>query len=212
MIAASEWPQGGNIMATHVATQQTEVPVHVKETVPLWLAVAITVVVSLPFGLYLGDYKIPLFVSFVVWAEYFALGAAPEALKTIVPAYIAGVVLTGVSMFFVAWLPQFTPLTTNGALAVSLFVFVGFMVYIMKFFPVLGKGSLPYFNGISMLLAVYFTASYPHASTWDPLVQPFIAAGWAIVAGLLGCLLGWFNVTITFPHKVPDLPKESTNV
>lgn len=170
----------------------------VRETIPLYLAVAITVVVSLPFGLFLGKYNLPLFVAFIVWAEYFALGAKPEALKTILPAYSAGVVLTGASMFTTVLLA--TTLTLNGALAVSLFVWVGAMVYIMPRFPVLGKGSLPYFNGISMLLAVYFTKSYPE--TANILLQPWVAVVFALLAGWLGAVLGWFNVLITFPREV----------
>lgn len=189
-------------MATQVEVERPVAPVQTKETIPLWLAVAITVVVSLPFGLYLGSYNLPLFVAFIVWAEYFALGAHPDALRTIVPAYTTGVIITGASMFAWVLLKQYTPLDPNLALAISLFVFVGAMVYIMKYVPVLGKGSLPYFNGISMLLAVYLTSSYPNAATWDALAQPWVAAGWAVLAGWLGCLLGWFNVAITFPRKV----------
>ena len=56
-----------------------------KDTIPLWLAAAITVVVSLPFGLWLGDWNLPLWIAFIVWAEYFALGAKPKVLTTIIP-------------------------------------------------------------------------------------------------------------------------------
>ena len=62
-----------------------------RNRVPLWLAISITVVVSLPFGLWLGDYNLPLWVSFIVWAEYFVLGAKPAALKVIIPAFLIGV-------------------------------------------------------------------------------------------------------------------------
>ncbi len=172
----------------------------VKETIPLWLAVAITVVVSLPFGLFLGKYNLPLWVAFIVWAEYFALGAKPDALRVIIPAFSLGAILTAAAMFVTVLLAPL--LSLNLALAVSLFVGVGFMVYIMRYSDVLGKGSLPYFNGISMLLAVYFTASYPDAATTAPLVQPWVAAIWVILADILGSLLGWFNVTITFPRPV----------
>ena len=50
-----------------------------QDTLPLWLAVAITVCVSLPFGIWLGNYNLPIWASFIVWAEYFALGAKPQA-------------------------------------------------------------------------------------------------------------------------------------
>src|SRR5512147_2394179 len=61
------------------------------DRVPLWLASSITVVVSLPFGLWLGDFNLPLWVAFIVWAEYFQLGAKPVVLRTIIPAYLIGV-------------------------------------------------------------------------------------------------------------------------
>jgi len=171
-----------------------------KERIPLWLAVAITVVVSLPFGLYLDKYNLPLWVAFVVWAEYFALGAKPQALRVMVPAYALGVALTGIIMVAVAVLAPSLP--TNGALAVCLFVGVGAMVFGMRYSKTLQAGSLPYFNGISMLLGVYFTGAFPSTFTGDANLLPLVAAVWAILGGLLGAALGWFNVTITFPHLV----------
>jgi hypothetical protein len=69
-----------------------------KNTIPLWLAVAITVCVSLPFGIWLGNWNLPIWASFIVWAEYFAMGATPSALRTIVPAYILGVVVAAIIM------------------------------------------------------------------------------------------------------------------
>jgi len=171
-----------------------------KERIPLWLAGAITVVVSLPFGLYLDKYNLPLWVAFVVWAEYFALGAKPQALRIIVPAFALGVALTGVIMVAVAVLAPSLP--TNGALAVCLFVGVGAMVFGMRYSKTLQAGSLPYFNGISMLLGVYFTGAFPSTFTGDANLLPLVAAVWAILGGLLGAALGWFNVTITFPHLV----------
>lgn len=179
---------------------QTQPQVKTKESIPLFLAVAITVVVSLPFGLFLGKYNIPLFAAFIVWAEYFALGAKPAALKIIYPSFALGALLTGASMFATVLLAP--ALGMNLALAISLFVGVGLMVYIMRFSKILSDGSLPYFNGISMLLAVYLTSNYP--ATANALLQPWVAALWTILAGILGGLLGWFNILITFTHPVQD--------
>jgi hypothetical protein len=186
----------------------------IRETIPLWLAVAITVVVSLPFGLYLdnisGDLKLinlPLWVAFIVWAEYFALGAKPEALRLIVPAFTLAVILTAAAMWAYVALNDRIPAgwPEGSALAIALFIGVAVIVFIMRFWPTLQAGSLPYFNGISMLLGVYFTGSIP-ANT-DPYLAPWMAALVTILAGLLGCFLGWFNVTITFPHEVHEVPK-----
>lgn len=180
-----------------------------RDTIPLWLAVAITVVVSLPFGLYLdnvsGDLKLmnlPLWVAFIVWAEYFALGGKPSALRLMIPAFTLAVVLTAATMWAYVALNDAIPADwpEGTAMAVALFVGVGAMVYLMRFWPVLQAGSLPFFNGISMLLGVYFTNSIPAGT--DPYLAPWIAAIVTIAAGLLGSFLGWFNVTITFPHQV----------
>lgn len=180
-----------------------------KETIPLWLAVAITVVVSLPFGLYIdnisGSLKLinlPLWVAFIVWAEYFVLGAKPAALKIIIPAFSLAVILTAATMWFYVILNDRVPKDApeGTALAIALFIGVAIIVYIMRFWSVLQTGSLPFFNGISMLLGVYFTGSIPAGT--DPYLAPWLAALMAILAGLLGAALGWFNVTITFPRKV----------
>lgn len=188
-----------------------------KDTIPLWLAVAITVVVSLPFGLWLGNYNLPLWVSFIVWAEYFALGAKPEVFKTMVPAYILGVIgavlIVTLSVFFVNTLGS-TKIYTAGDLGIAAAYLIGFcvLIYAMKFMPVTGgANTLPFFNGISMLLGVYFTG----ATGWvaangagvDQYLIPALAGVGAILAGLLGAALGWFNVTILFPRRVSPATK-----
>lgn len=191
-------------------------PNETTDRIPMWFASAITVCVSLPFGLWLGKYSLPLWVAFIVWAEYFALGARPAALKIIVPAYLLGVcgavlILTGYT------------LTTHGLGGVRVFVdndlaqiaafFVGFcvLIYAMRFMSVTQVGTLPFFNGISMTLGVYFTHSFIGAAdlAYDPaayttaLEMPAIAGIGAAFAGLLGAFLGWFNVVITWPRTRP---------
>ena len=180
-----------------------------KNTLPLWLAVAITVCVSLPFGIWLGNYNLPIWASFIVWAEYFALGAKPAALKTMVPAFVLGVIVAAIIMTAYALLSTalgsaqlYTP--TDLALFASCFVGFCIFIYAMKWFPVTQVGTLPFFNGISMGLAVYFTGAFtkPFGTDIDPNLLPAIAAVGAIAAGLLGAFLGWFNVVILFPRPI----------
>jgi hypothetical protein len=185
-----------------MAEQEVKQPV-VKETIPLWLAVAITVVVSLPFGLWLGKWNLALWCSFIVWAEYFNLGAKPDAFRLILPAFAYGTLLTAACMFVMVLLIPLLPTLVAGpdlAAAVALFIFVGFIVYSMKWSETLQKGSLPLFNGISMLLALYFTNAYP--ATGNAMVDPWMAGLWTILSGWFGACLGWFNIYILFPRKV----------
>jgi hypothetical protein len=186
-----------------VAAQET------KNTLPLWLAVAITVCVSLPFGVWLGDWNLPIWASFIVWAEYFAMGATPSALKTIVPAYILGVLVAAIIMTAYMLLAKALggmQILTGGDVALFISCFVGFCIFIyaMKWVPVTQAGTLPFFNGISMGLAVFFTGAFvkPFGADIDPNLLPAVAAVGAILAGLLGAFLGWFNVVILFPRPV----------
>lgn len=201
-----------------------ESKVETKDTVPLWLAVAITVCVSLPFGIWLGNYNLPIWASFIVWAEYFALGAKPSALKIIVPAYFLGCVAAAIIMTaYIAVskaLGDGTILTmgswsfTYDNLALFIAAFIGFCIFIfaMKWFPVTQTGSLPYFNGISMMLAVFFTGAFNTIVPADfdanllPYVLPTVAGLGALLAGLLGAFLGWFNIVILFPRPVKTAP------
>lgn len=174
-----------------------------RDTIPLWLAVGITVLISIPFTLWLGSWNMAVWVSFIVWAEYFALGAKPAVLKTIIPAFAYSAILTGLALAAVPLLDFLPSIRTDGDLAVAVALFVGvcFMVYSMKWHPVFQAGSLPFFNGISMVLAVYFTASFPSVTDTAWLV-PLWAAVWAIVLGVFGGLLGVFNVWLTLPKPV----------
>jgi len=200
-------------MPTDVPTVQT------KNTIPLWLAVAITVVVSLPFGIWLNRWNLPIWVSFIVWAEYFALGAKAAVLIKIVPAYLSGVGVAAAIMTSYVWLTKvfgtahwFKP--TDLALGVAAFVGFCVFIYAMKYIPFWRDNTLPFFNGISMGLAVYFTGAFVHPfpAVVSAYALPWIAAAAAVLAGLLGAFLGWFNVAIMFPRKVTTTQVEAPTV
>jgi len=173
-----------------------------KDSIPLWLAVAITVVVSLPFGLWLGKYNLVLWCAFIVWAEYFALGAKHAAIRIILPSFIYAVALTSLTLFLIPYLGFLPKLVAPGDLgiAVALFIGVAFMVYSMKWVKVFQEGSLPFFNGISMSLAVTFTGSFPKPGI--EALAPFAAGAWAIASAVLGVALAVFNIWILFPREV----------
>jgi len=179
-----------------------------KDTIPLWLAVAITVAISLPFGTYLGKFNFSLWISFICWAEYFALGANPKALKIIFPAFAASSLWTGFMIWLIHPLHGLPSLFAPGDLSVQVAFFVGvsIMVYCMKYFKTFQVGSLAYFNGMSMTLAVIFTGSTPKLGfiAAHPQSATFIAALWCIAMGWFGAILGWLNVVILFPKEVKE--------
>jgi hypothetical protein len=194
-----------------------------KNTIPLWLAVAITVVVALPFGIWLDKLDLPLWAAFIVWAEYFVLGSKPSALKIMVPAYTLGVVgVALIGLFYQALdkIPS-TPsdvfvdfglqkLTYDQtALYISFFIGFCILIYAMKWVPVTLTGTLPFFNGITMFLACYFTGTFlgwfkdfnVSADMLGYAIVIFCAIT-AFLGGMLGAFLGWFNVVIMFPRPV----------
>jgi hypothetical protein len=179
-----------------------------KETIPMWLAVAITVAISLPFVTYLGKWNFTTWISFIVWAEYFALGAKPAALKTILPAFTASSIWTGFMVWLITPFSGLPSLFAKGDLAVQAAFFVGvcIMVYVMKYVKTFAEGSLPYFNGMSMCLAVIFSGSFPKIGyiAAHPQATTFWAALWCIAMGWFGAFLGWFNVVILFPKEVKE--------
>jgi hypothetical protein len=172
-----------------------------KETIPFWLAVSITVMFILPLGLYFGQYSLPLWVAFIVWAEYFALGGTPSNIKTIIPAYTGGVAWGVLMILLYTWIAPHMTGASVYPMYIALFIGVSAMVYVMKYFKVFQTGSLPYFNGLSMLLAVYFVGAHP-AFTTNAYVLVLLSGAYALAGGYLGWIIGWFNVTITFPRKV----------
>lgn len=176
------------------------------QRVPLWLAVAITVLVSLPFGLFLGKYNIALWASFVVWAEYFALGGKVEGFKYILVSYPIGALSMAIFAVINNYFTIQLKWNPNISVAVWIFIWVAIAVYIMNFNDIFEKGSLPYFNGLSMYLAFYFSGLKSGFGagplTGNPFIDPWILWIWIVLAAILGSILGWFNVLITFPKKI----------
>jgi len=170
----------------------------IVQRIPLWLAVAITVAIATPFAFHLGKYNLPLWLSFIVWAEYFALGANPSALKLILPSFLYGAIAVGLWLTTTVFLSEYT--TVEIAFIIANFIWVSIAVYGMKWHKILTTGSLALFNGLSMTLGIYFTGSIPSVGVSGAYATVWLAVIWTVVAGYFGAFLGWLNVTITFPY------------
>lgn len=174
-----------------------------KECMPNWLAVAISVMVSLPFGLWLGDYSLPLWIAFIVWAEYFMFGSNLHGLRTLIPAFAFGIVMAAAVQSFATLLTSVfgdAHLVSAGDLATAVSYFIGFgvAVFLMDYIEVLRSGTLAYFQGIAITLAAIFTgqgAGYVgHSSNAYVLLIGSVIA--TALACLLGSFIGWLNVTL----------------
>lgn len=174
-----------------------------KERMPNWLAVALSVMVSLPFGLWLGQYSIPLWIAFIVWAEYFMFGGSLRGLRKLIPAFMIGVVAAAVVQSFALLLTGAfgeVHLVAPGDLATAVSYFIGFgvAVFLMNYIEVLRDGVLAYFQGIAITLAAIFTgqgAAYVGNSS-NPYLLVIGAALVTALACLLGSFIGWLNVTL----------------
>ncbi|MCD6402099.1 MAG: DUF1097 domain-containing protein [Anaerolineales bacterium] len=174
-----------------------------KPTIPFWLAVVITALLPLPLGMYLGNWNIPLWVSFIVWAQYFVYGSNPAAFGKILGPFAAGALFSTAGMVLAAVFGTFigSPLI---ATALGFGIAVAVMVGIMPKVPLFQECSLAYFNGMAMMLGVYFTGSHPYAGALTPVMAPIVAGIWAIISGWIGSVFGWFNVVITFPREIKE--------
>jgi hypothetical protein len=138
---------------------------------------------------------------FVVWAEYFALGAKPAGIRVILPSFAYATALTALTLFAIPAFRFLPSVVEPGDLAAALVIGAGVavMVFTMRFAKVFQVGSLPFFNGISMALAIYFSGSYPKLG--PDLTAPLVAGVWTIAMGAFGAVLGVFNVWLTFPQE-----------
>ncbi|MEB3370000.1 DUF1097 domain-containing protein [Saccharopolyspora mangrovi] len=179
------------------------------KSIPLWVAVPVTVAVALPFGLWLGTWSLPLWLAFIVWAEYFALGAKPAVLRVVVPSFLSGVVSAAIALIFsllVGTVVGDAAIVAGGDVSwfIGLPVALIPLIYIMQLLPFAqDTGSLPYFNGLSMGLATFFIGIYTNfgglSLPADSVLLPLITSVPAVLGGLLGAFLGWFNVAIMTP-------------
>ena len=179
-----------------------------KPRVAFWLAVAISVVVTFPAAIYFGRFTMPLWAVFVVWAEYFVLGAKPEALKVMFPNFIYGSMGVTVGTLLFIWIQSWELIANPQAntlfsLMVAYFILFCVLLKTMEFGWSFASTGLPLFNGVALTLGIFFTGTYWHLFETSSLyVIALLSSLTAIAAGIMGGIVGWINVIITFPRKV----------
>lgn len=178
------------------------------ERLPLWLAVALVVAISIPYGTLLGTFSIALWAAFISWAEYFAFGASTDQLKWIYGLFPLGALTMAIFAVINNYFVDVMGMDLIVSSTIWLFIIVAGAVYMLTLIPQGMDKSLAFFNGISIFLALYF-AGIPGGpgAGGGPLVSgelawainPWIQFLWVSLAGVFGGFLGWFNIEITFP-------------
>jgi len=179
---------------------------------PMAWAAALMIILILPLGLYLGAWNIPLWICFIVWTEYFILGAHGSTWKVIVPCIAFG------SAAAAAWIAAATALTgvleaylepthsIYAAYALTNLVFVPLVFNLCQSVRVFETGTLAVFNGFSLMFAVFFTRSIPSVNAIEsPYAVIFYGCLWTIAAAYVGWGFGWLNVLLTFPHPAAEV-------
>ena len=189
------------------------------ERMPLWLAVGISVVAALPFGLLLKGFNLVLWIAFTIWGVYMAFGGTLEGAKRLLPAYAGGAVSGALVHMFALLLSSWitTPAFTfdNGALVVPVTIayFVGFCVVVwwLRFSEACQSSPLAYFSGISLTLGAVFTGMGANSYVaHNP--NPYVYVVGALVVSLLSCAMGcaigyvslWLNGAVQPAADAPE--------
>jgi len=170
----------------------------IVQRISLPWAVTLTVIFALPFGLLLGSYNFTLWVCFIVWAQYFILGAKPDTWKIVFPSFAVGAATAALWMATSNLVNGFLGSHPLVGLIVGTVIWVTALLYWMPNSKTLTTGTLSVFNGLAMFLGVYFTGSGPKLAT-DPYMVIIVAFVWTTLMGYFGWFLGWLDIVLTFP-------------
>jgi hypothetical protein len=187
----------------------------------MWLAIAFTVVASIPFGAWLHSFSLPLFVSFAVWGLYFVFGANIQgAVKVIIPCFMAGgfgamlvqmFAMALVKAFGSSFAASFFPGTLDkGDWGIIIAYFIGFCVVVgsMVFVPLFQQGTLAFYTGIALTLGIIFLG---FGGAWlgnpdNAYAMAFASYIHAVIAMILGCALGWLSVFLNGAKPPAEAP------
>jgi hypothetical protein len=161
-----------------------------KRLIPLEWVCATLAALTIPLSVYL---KLPIWATFVTWGGTFLVDTNMRGVRMMFPALILGSV-AGVIFFVLAF--TIDPIVGSAVIANGAIVFVIALA-------LLYMGRIPAFGlvpGIFFGFACYVgVAIAAQATTIGALFVPWI---YAIVALLLGPVLAWLSVTLTFSSEV----------
>lgn len=166
-----------------------------RNLIPLEWVCAVLAALTVPLFVYA---KVPIWATFVTWGAAFMVAPNLEGIRKLFPTLIVGTV-SGVIFFALAF--TIDPIAGSEALPNSAIVFVMALVLLY-----LGRiPALALLPGIFFGFACYVgVALAAQASTIPALFAP-----WAYATGalLLGPLLAWLSVALTFPRAVEADPE-----
>lgn len=172
---------------------------------PLHWAVVVVVILVLPLAFLLGKWSFPIWVCFIVWAEYFTLGAKLDTWKVVIPSLPFGAIIGGAAWVScsVAIAPHLGKWGLMYALMIFSILWIALLVYGLRWTRAWTVGTLAVFNGLTLFLAVYFTGAYPQIGgvVGNSQAAVWWACLWTILMAVFGWFLGWLNVVLTFGRE-----------
>lgn len=137
---------------------------------------------------YLGTYNFTLWVCFIVWAEYFALGATVNTWKLVAPSIPTGAATGALWMATATLVTVLTGMDLIVGLIIGTVIWVTALLYLIPEVSAFSKGTLAVFNGLALYLGVYFTGSIPQIGLENPYGVIFLTFVWTV----LMAYFGWF--------------------
>lgn len=162
-----------------------------KQTIPIEVTVA--VLAGLSCFVTIAPVGLPVWALFIGWAQYFALGATPSAMKKIYPALIPGSLLAALCILFINNLYPLIGVMPSMMISVVITVFFLMLTLKIKLFDC----GLAAFNGYSCVFATYYGGFFPN----DPemaSVSILVALIWSFLGTSLGPIFGFLSVYLTF--------------
>jgi hypothetical protein len=161
-----------------------------KNLIPLEWVCATLAALTIPLFIYA---KLPIWATFVTWAGAFLVAPNMEGIRKMYPTLLVGTV-SGVVFFALTF--TIDPIAGSVVLANSAIVFVMSLalLYLARI-PVFALAPGMFF-GFACYVGVALAAQ---ANSIPALFAPWI---YATIALLLGPILAWLSIALTFPREV----------
>jgi hypothetical protein len=171
-----------------------------KHLIPLEWVCAFLAALTIPLFVYA---KIPIWATYVTWGGAFLVAPNMEGIRKMFPTLIVGTVSGGV---FFALTFTFDPIVSAPVFANSIIIFV--MALALLYLARIPALTLVpgIFFGFACYVGVALTAQ---PNSISALFEPWM---YSTAALLLGPVLAWLSIALTFPREVEEAQTEAAKL